>query len=163
MKPPLKLGSKFIQYTYSSSIVEIVVKQDKHHHGWVIISTINYGRNYLIHWGRDKMAAIYQTTFSNAFPWMKMYEFRLKFHWSLFVRLKFVRKGSINNIPALVLIMAWRRPGDKPLSGPMMVRLPTHICVARPQWVNTYPCPNLSLCGINSWHLRNKSLYPRPI
>ena len=32
--------------------------------------------------------------------------------------------------------MAWRRPGDKPLSEPMMVRLPTHICVARPQWVN---------------------------
>ena len=33
--------------------------------------------------------------------------------------------------------MAWRRPGDKPLSEPMMVSLPTHICVARPQWVNT--------------------------
>ena len=31
--------------------------------------------------------------------------------------------------------MAWRRPGDKPLSEPMMVRLPTHICVTRPQWV----------------------------
>ena len=32
--------------------------------------------------------------------------------------------------------MAWRRPGDKPLLEPMMVRLPTHICVARPQCVN---------------------------
>ena len=32
--------------------------------------------------------------------------------------------------------MAWRRPGDKPLSEPMMVRLSTHICVTRPQWVN---------------------------
>ena len=31
--------------------------------------------------------------------------------------------------------MAWRRPGDKPLSETMMVRLPTHICVTRPQWV----------------------------
>ena len=31
--------------------------------------------------------------------------------------------------------MAWRWPGDKPLSGPMMVRLPTHTCVTRPQWV----------------------------
>ena len=29
--------------------------------------------------------------------------------------------------------MAWRRPGDKPLSEPMMARLPTHICVTRPQ------------------------------
>ena len=51
------------------------------------------------------------------------------------ISLKFVRQGPINNIPALVQIMAWRRPGDKPLSGPMMVRLPAHICVTRPQWV----------------------------
>ena len=33
-----------------------------------------------------QMDAISQTTFSNAFSWMKMYEFRLKFHWSLFLR-----------------------------------------------------------------------------
>ena len=50
--------------------------------------------------------------------------------------LKFVPKGPINNIPALVQIMAWRRPGDEPLCEPMMVCLPTHICVTRPQWVN---------------------------
>ena len=49
--------------------------------------------------------------------------------------LKFVPQGSINKIPALVQIMAWHRPGDKPLSGPMMVGLPTHIYVTRPQWV----------------------------
>ena len=49
---------------------------------------------------------------------------------------KFVPKFPINNIPALFLIMAWCRPGDKPLSEPMMVSLPTHICVTRPQWVN---------------------------
>ena len=47
--------------------------------------------------------------------------------------LKFVPKGPINNIPALVQIMAWRRPGGKPLSEPMMENLLTHICVARPQ------------------------------
>ena len=50
--------------------------------------------------------------------------------------LKSVPKGLINNIPALVLIMAWRQPGDKPLSEPMLVRPLTHICVTRPQWVN---------------------------
>ena len=66
----------------------------------------------LTHWGLDKMAAISQTTILNAFFWMKM------------------------NIPALVPIMAWRRSGNKPLSEPMIVRLPTHICVTRPQWVN---------------------------
>ena len=51
------------------------------------------------------------------------------------ISLKFVPRGQINNIPALVQIMAWRRPGDKPLSEPMMFRLSTHICVARPQCV----------------------------
>ena len=52
------------------------------------------------------------------------------------ISLKFVSKVQINNIPALVQIMAWRRPGDKPLSEPMVVSLLTHICVTRPQWVN---------------------------
>ena len=37
------------------------------------------------------------------------------------ISLKFVPKVPINNIPALVQIMAWRRPGDKPLSEPMLV------------------------------------------
>ena len=31
----------------------------------------------LSHWDQDKMDAIFQTTFSNAFSWMKIYEFRL--------------------------------------------------------------------------------------
>ena len=52
------------------------------------------------------------------------------------ISLKFVPKAPINNIPALVKIMAWCRPGDKPLSEPMMVSLLTHICVTRPQRVN---------------------------
>ena len=54
---------------------------------------------------------------------------------SIKISLMFVPKGPINNIPALVQIMAWRLSGDKPLSEPMMVSLPTHICVTRPQWV----------------------------
>ena len=49
--------------------------------------------------------------------------------------LKFVPKGPINNYPALIRIMVWRRSGDKPLSETMMVILPMHICVTRPQWV----------------------------
>ena len=51
------------------------------------------------------------------------------------ISLKFVPKGPIKNIPAVVQIIIWRRPGDKPLSEPIMVSLLTHICVARPQWV----------------------------
>ena len=54
------------------------------------------------------------------------------------ISLKIVPKGPIDNIPALVQIMAWCRPGDKPLSEPMMVRLPKHICGTLPQWVNRH-------------------------
>ena len=54
---------------------------------------------------------------------------------SINISLKFVPRGSINNIPTLVQVMALRRPDDKPLSEPMMVYLLTHICVTRPQWV----------------------------
>ena len=57
--------------------------------------------------------------------------------------LKFVSRGPINNIPALVQIMTWRRSGDKPLSEPTMVRLLTRICVTRPQLVNCVICISL--------------------
>ena len=40
---------------------------------------------------------------------------------SIKISLKYVPKGPINNIPALVQIMACRQPGNKPLSEPMMV------------------------------------------
>ena len=47
---------------------------------------ICYYGTELTHWGRDKMDAISQTIFSNAFSWMKMFQLLLKFHWSLFPR-----------------------------------------------------------------------------
>ena len=74
--------------------------------------------------GRHFADAIFKVIFLNENVWIPIK-----------ISLKFVLWGPINNIPAFVQIMAWRRPDDKPLSGPMMVRLPTHICVIRPQWV----------------------------
>ena len=47
--------------------------------------------------GRDKMDAIFQTTYWKPFSTMKTDVFRLKFHWNL---------SLINNIPVLVQIMA---------------------------------------------------------
>ena len=75
-----------------------------------------YELSHLTHWGRDKIDAILETTFSNAISWMKMDEFRSIFHRSLFL------KVQLSNIPELVQIMAWRRTGDKPLSEPMMTQ-----------------------------------------
>ena len=71
---------------------------------------------------------------------------------SLKISLKFVPKFPINNNPALVQIKAWRRPGDKPLSEPMMVSLMAHICVTRPQWVKKY---NNEYVLLSTWRSRN--------
>ena len=56
--------------------------------------------------------------------------------WILFtILLKFVPNVRIYKFAALVQIMAWRRPGDKPLFEPMMVSLLTHTRATRPQCV----------------------------
>ena len=52
------------------------------------------------------------------------------------ISLKFVPEGPVNNISALVQIMAWRRPGDKSFSETILVRSLMLICITRPQWVN---------------------------
>ena len=54
---------------------------------------------------------------------------------SVEISLKFVPGGLVNNISALVQIMAWRWPGDKPLSEPVMVIFPPYLCVTRLQWI----------------------------
>ena len=75
--------------------------------------------------GRNQMDTILQTKVSSFLN--ENDEFRLKFRWS----------GPINIIRALVQIMAWCRPGDKPLSDPMMIRLAMHISVTRLLWLNS--------------------------
>ena len=81
----------------------------------------------LPHSGRGKIAADFP---ADIFKCILLNE---NIRISIGISLNFVPNGSINNIPSLVQIMAWRRPGDKPLSEPMMVSLLTHICVTRPQ------------------------------
>ena len=61
---------------------------------------------------------------------------------SIKISLKFVPEGPINNIPALVQMMARCRPVDKPLSEPMMVWLPTM-------------CVSLGLNGLVAAHVAN--------
>ena len=59
----------------------------------------------LTHWDQDKMATIFPDDificiFLNENIWMPIK-----------ISLKFVLKGVINNIPTMVQIMDWRRPG----------------------------------------------------
>ena len=57
---------------------------------------------------------------------------------SLKISLKLVPEFRNNNIAALVQIMDWRLPGDKPLSEPMMIISLTPIRVTRPQWLMSF-------------------------
>ena len=75
--------------------------------------------------GRHFADDIFKRIFLNGNVWI-----------SINISLRFVPRGPINNIPALVQIMVWRRSGDKPLSETMVISWLTHICVTRPQWVN---------------------------
>ena len=58
------------------------------------------------HWSWDKIAANSQEAFSNAFHWMKIMKFWLKFHWSLFLQIQLTVLGQI---------MAWHQTGIKPI------------------------------------------------
>ena len=103
---------------FTENVFEIAIaKQRLFYSGNNVFNTLTKidSNEALTHWDQNKMAAVLQTTFSNAFSWKKMCEFFIK------ISLKFVPKGLIDNIPSLVQIMAWCRPGDKPLSEPMMV------------------------------------------
>ena len=77
------------------------------------------------------MVAIFQMTFSSAFSLMKMYEFRFKFHWSLFLSFKVTASQNwfklwLGGVQATshCLNQWW-------------YNLLTHICVTQPQWVKT--------------------------
>ena len=120
---------------YYLSMSAIIVESAFIHHAFAIHTII---KNTYTEWGllnilrprqngRYFADDIFKCIFLNVNAWI-----------SLKISLKFVPRVRINNIPSLIQIIAWRRPGDKPLSEPMMVSLLTHICVTRPQWVKMH-------------------------
>ena len=93
---------------------------------FIIINTLRLRQN-----GRHFPDNIFKWIFVNENVWILIK-----------VSLKFVPKGSIDNNPAPVQIMAWRRIGDKPLSEPMLTWFTDAYMRTRWRWVNT---------GQNSW------------
>ena len=83
----------------------------------------------LTHWGRDKMATNSQTAFSGAFPWMKNFEFWIKFHWNISMGFNWHKYGSICSDNGLAL--------NRQQAIIWTYVLLMHICVTLPQWVNT--------------------------
>ena len=94
-------------------------RHDRHLRSRIVVNILRPRQNWR-HFADD----IFKCVFLNENVW-----------FPINISLKFVPRGQINKIPALVQTIAWRRPGDKLLSEPMMVSLPTHICVIQPQWV----------------------------
>ena len=98
--------------------------------------------SYWVKWASNSCIPAFNTLrprqngchFPDIFKWIFLNE---NVCFTIKISLKFVPKSPVNNIPALVQMMAWCRPGDKPLSGPVMVSLLMHICVTLPQGVNT--------------------------
>ena len=76
-----------LKHSEVSAIWQVWQKQSLRHlsnfSDWISRRSGDY--KTLTHWGRDKMAGIFQTAFSS----MKMFKFRLRFHWSLFPRVQF--------------------------------------------------------------------------
>ena len=126
--------------------IQVKIKSSTSWHIWFQILILHQGSflantDYLKLWkgsiiifilGWDKIADISQTTFWNAFSWMN------ENVWiSLKISLTCVPKVWINK-STLVQIMVWHWPGDKPLSGPMMVSFLMLICITRPQCVKVW-------------------------
>ena len=127
-----------MHYPYPIWLSVLVPFMVTHPHRVIIqLNTLRPRRNEQ-HFADD----IFKRIFSNENVWI-----------STKISLKFVPNGPINNIPALVQIMAWRRSDAKPLSEPMMVSLPTHICVTRPQWVKGKPVFH-KLQTISTWNFQ---------
>ena len=119
-KSSLKLGHGYVIMSYCFAWTSLLIIALASVMNWLIFNTLRTKQNGW-HFPDD----IFICIFLNENVWI-----------SLKISLNVVPKVLIDNIPSLVQIMAWRRPGDKPLPKPMMVRLPFHICVTRPQWLN---------------------------
>ena len=108
---------------------------------WYAFNTLRPTQN-----GRHFRDAIFKCIFFNENVWI-----------CLNILLKFVPKVKSNNITTLIQKVAWHRPGNKPLSEPMMASLLTHICVTLPQWVelsfefNPYNFAHLECCDVISY------------
>ena len=98
-------------------------------------------------WGPDKIVVISKTTFSNTFSWMKIYEFRLRFHWSLFLRVQLIifqywfrKKHGADQATSHYLSQWWvdyrRIYAPLGLNESNLPRKLNPISLAKPRWIS---------------------------
>ena len=117
----------------------------------IIFNTLRQRHN-----GRHFVDDIFKCIFVNKNIWI-----------SITISLKFVPKGPVDTIPTLVEIMAWRRPGDKPLSEPTKLDY-RHICeslalnklILLRRSISLFPLPCDIVLFLDKVQLLYKFLYP---
>ena len=127
----------------------------------------------LTYWGRDRMAAISQTTFSNAFSWMKFIVSLFIFPWNMLPRVQLSicqhwfrwwlgnEQATSHYLNQCGPIVYWCIYASLGLNGLMDKLLP--ICL-RPQYINVnqkslqlYILECINKCLWFKWHVQRKA------
>ena len=115
---------------------------------YLIIANLKQERMCLFYTLRPRQnGCIFQTTISNAFSLLRMYKFPLIFHWSLLSKVQ------------LTIFQHWFRwwlgavQATSHYLNQCCHKLPTHICVTRPQLVKKEMHKNITtlFMGWHSW------------
>ena len=117
--------------------------------GWLLLAdtvVFNFcGHQLIFPW--TKWSPFRQTTISDTLSWLKIIEFRFKFHWNLFLGVR----CQIDNRPA------YQRTGDKPLTEPLLTQFTDDGAGGSGKWTRGY-FPTLSrramLNEMPDWGLR---------
>ena len=106
-----------------------------------LLRASNIGTQGLTYWDRNKIVPIFQMTFSMAFSWMNMYEFRLSCHWSLVPKVQFTTFQH--------WVISWRGAEQATIHYLYQMRpsLLAHMCLTWSQWCKLQ----------NQWYM----FYPR--
>ena len=82
-----KIWQSMVWYKYlESSKFSSDIWRVSHQCCYLGASQFKRNRSMLTHWGQARWPPLWQTTFSSAFPWIKIYKFWIKFHWNMFLR-----------------------------------------------------------------------------
>ena len=77
----------------------------------------------------------------------------------IWISMKFVPRCPIDNITAFVQLMAWRRPGDKPITEPMLTHFIDAYMGHSGRWVKNHAHSFAMFCvGFFHWHWGNHAI-----
>ena len=137
----LKLTEDSLYFTFEDESWDVFCKLKIYHeycwHNYLCYIRSTLQLSAWTHWDQDEMAFILQWTLKNAFPWMKMFEFRLKFHCNLYLGSNQQYSNiDLDNglVPNRQQVIIWNNES---------IGYRCIYAFSRPQWVN-WPCHNMT-------------------